>query len=403
MASVVKLHPAGRSPFWFACFTDANGRRLKKSTKLTSKSKALRMAIKWQEVANEARERRLTEQRAREVISEIVQSVHGGKGLRWFTVRQWFEHFYKVKAKSSDPATAAKYAQIKREFLAFLGSRADLNVLSVTSDDARAFRDEREKTGISATTLNDSLTILSAYFNGARKAHVISDNPCLGIEAVTDTVTPARRRKQPFTVEQVKALLAAASQDWHGLIKTAFYTGARLENCANLRYRDLDFSADPPLVVFPNYSKHGDEHKVPMHPSLRDLLSISKQRGQLRKAEKIIAFPKKDGDSFLFPSLAQRRTANLSKEFRKLMHKARIQNWKVREGVKGKGKSTARDVWALGFHSFRRTNVSILANKGVPEERRMAITAHATRDVHEGYTHHELARLHEDVAKLPTL
>jgi len=162
-------------------------------------------------------------------------------------------------------------------------------------------------------------------------------------------------------------LLDHAEDDWRGLIKTAFYTGARLENCANLRFGNLDFNAEPPVLVFEHYSKHGDEHKVPMHPALEDcLLSLPT--------------PKSD-NAFLFPSWADRRVANLSKQFRKLMEAVRIKNWKVREGVKGKGRGAARDVWALGFHSFRRTNVSILANAGVPEEQRMAITAHATREV----------------------
>jgi integrase len=383
-----------RSPFWYAVFRDATGRRLKKSTELTSKSKALQIAMQYQRAADMARQGTLTEQRAHDVISEIVASVSGGVGLRTYTVRKWFEYFYKNKAKASDPATAAKYGQIKREFLAFLGAKADLNILTVTTDDARDFRDEREKTGVSASTLNDSLTILSAYFNGARKGQppVISHNPCVGIEEVRDTVTPDDRRKQPFSVKQIKALLAAADDDWRGLIRTAFYTGARLENCANLQFRDLDFESEPPEVVFPNYSKLGNKHKVPMHKALEEhLLSLSPPKGD------------KTGDAFLFPRLAQRKTANLSKQFRKLMQKARIENRKVREGVRGKGKSSARDVWALGFHSFRRTTISILANAGVSEEQRMAITAHATRDVHKGYTHHEMTQLHKGVGALPAL
>jgi integrase len=384
----------GRSPFWYAVFRDATGRRLKKSTGFTSKSKALQLAMQYQRAADIARQGTLTEKRAHDVISEIVASVNGGVGLRTYTVRKWFEYFYKNKAKASDPATAAKYAQIKREFLAFLGPKADLNILTVTTDDARAFRDEREKTGVSASTLNDSLTILSAYFNGARKGQppVISNNPCVGIEEVRDNVTPAKRRKQPFTVEQVKALIAAASDDWRGLIKTAFYTGARLENCANLRFRDLDFNSEPPRIVFPNYSKHGDEHEVPMHSALEEhLLSLSPPKGD------------KTGAAFLFPSLKERRTANLSKQFRKLMQTARIENRKVREGVRGKGKSAARDVWALGFHSFRRTIITMLANADVSEERRMAITAHATRAVHKKYTDHEMAQLYKGVGALPAL
>lgn len=379
----------GRSPFWYAVFRDATGRRLKKSTELTSKSKALQVALQYQRAADMARQRTLTEERAREVISEIVASVHGGEALRMFTVRQWFEHFAKIKAESQDAVTSAKYIQIKREFLEFLGPKADLNILAITSADVRAFRDHRKKSGITATTLNDCLTILSSYFNGAWRDHVISNNPCTAVEPVKDSVTPAKRRKQPFTIEQVKALLDHAKGDWHGLIKLAFYTGARLENCANLRFRNLDYS-EPPVIVFENYSKHGDEHTVPMHPALEDYLLRLKPKS-------------KSNDELLFASLAERRVANLSKQFRKLMTAARIKNWKVRDGVRGKGRGAARDVWALGFHSFRRTHVSMMANAGVSEEQRMAITAHATRDVHKGYTHHELEQLRKAVCVLPSL
>jgi hypothetical protein len=45
----------------------------------------MQMCLHWQRAATMARERTLTEERAREVISEIVASVHGGEGLRSFT------------------------------------------------------------------------------------------------------------------------------------------------------------------------------------------------------------------------------------------------------------------------------------------------------------------------------
>ena len=300
-------------------------------------------------------------------------------------LRKWFGHFNKIKAKSRSQKTAAKYQQLTREFLDFLGPKADLNILAISSDDVRKFREGREATGLSATTLNDDITILSAIFNGAWRDHVISNNPCTAIEAARDNLTPSKSRKQPFTVEQVKALIEEAKGDWRGLIKIAFYTGARLENCANLRFRNLDYS-EPAVVVFENYSKHGDEHKVPMHPALEDYLLTLKPKT-------------KSADEFLFRSLAGRIITNLSKQFRKLMAAAHIKNWKVREA----GKGAARDVWALGFHSFRRTHVTTLANAGVSEERRMAITAHATRDVHKGYTHHELAKLLSAVSQLPNV
>jgi integrase len=199
----------------------------------------MRMCLQWQRAADIARERALTEERAREVINEIVASVHGGEGLRTFAVRQWFEHFRKIKAKSQSPKTALKYEHVTRQFLDFLGPKADLNILAITSEDVRKFRDRREAGGLTATTLNDDLTILSAIFNGAWRDHVISNNPCTAVEPVKDKLSKKKRRKEPFDPEQVAALIKTADGDWKGLILIAFYTGARLNDCANLRWRHV--------------------------------------------------------------------------------------------------------------------------------------------------------------------
>jgi integrase len=373
-----------RSPFWYCAFTDATGRRLKKSTGLTSKSKALQMCIQWQRAADIARQRALTEERARQVISEIVASVHGGDGLRVFTVRQWFDHFRKIKTKSQSPKTALKYEQVSRQFLDFLGPKADLNILAITSEDVRKFRDRREAGGLSATTLNDDLTILSAIFNGAWRDHVISNNPCTAVEPVKDKLSKKKRRKEPFSPEQVAALIKTAEGDWKGLIMVAFYTGARLGDCANLRWRHVHLLSKVKKIAF-EVAKTGDEIEVPIHPALEDhLLSLPT--------------PKND-EEFLFPSLAGRVVSNLSKQFRRLMEDAHIDNRDIRK----RGDGAARRVRALSAHSLRHAFVSQLANANVSEEQRMELTGHATRDVHKIYTDLKLEQLQKAVALLPTL
>src|SRR6266849_242262 len=128
-----------RTPFWYASFTDATGRRVKRSTGLTSKSKALEMARALQKASDEARRGALTEARTRELLSEVLQSVNG-EGLRVFSVAEWFEHFVKGKGKSRSDRTAAIYEQTKRLFIEFLGHRARLNIAAVTSKDIADFR-----------------------------------------------------------------------------------------------------------------------------------------------------------------------------------------------------------------------------------------------------------------------
>ena len=373
-----------RSPFWYCAFTDATGRRLKKSTEQTSKGKALKICMQWQRAADLARERALTEERAREVISEIVASVHGGDGLRTFTVREWFDHFRKIKAKSQGPSTAAKYEHLSCAFLDFLGPKADLNILAITSEAVRKFREHREASGLAASTLNDDLTILSAIFNGAWRDHVISNNPCTAVEPIKDVLSKKKRRKEPFSREQVAALIKTAEGDLKGLVMVAFYTGARLNDCANLRWRHVHLLSKVKKIAF-EVAKTGDEIEVPIHPALEDyLLSLPT--------------PQSD-DDFLFPSLAGRRSTNLSKQFSRLMEAAHIDNRDIRK----RGEGAARQVRALSFHSLRHAFVSQLANANVSEEQRMELTGHTTRDIHKLYTDLKLEQLQKAVALLPTL
>ena len=86
MAIVVK-DCRNRSPFWYACYTTADGRRLKKSTKETNQAKAKLIADALQNAENMAAERTLTAVRTRELLSEVLQRVSGER-LRVFTVRQ---------------------------------------------------------------------------------------------------------------------------------------------------------------------------------------------------------------------------------------------------------------------------------------------------------------------------
>jgi integrase len=378
MASVAK-DPRGKSPYWYACYTDAFGRRLKKSTGLTAKSKALEMARALQKAADEARRGALTEARTRELLSEVLQSVQG-EGLRVFSVAEWFDHFVKGKRKSRSDKTAVIYEQTKKEFLEFLGPRARLNIAAITSRDIAEFRDRRQAKGLAPATLNLDITILSAAFNAAWKQGHISVNPCLAVEPIKDRA----QRKAVFSPEQVSALVKAApSGDWKGLILTAFYVGARLGDVANLRWRNVDLVCDIKTIRF-EQGKTGREIVTVVHPALEDyLLSLPAA---------------KSDEAFLFPSLAQRNTNRLSSEFSVIMGAARIAQRVIRERTK-----SGRSVSALSFHSLRHSFSSILANAGVSEERRMALTGHRTRDVHRRYTHHELERLRDAIALLPTL
>jgi integrase len=381
MPTVVR-DPRNRSPFWYACFTTADGRRLKKSTKETNQAKAKLIAQTLQRAEDLAKERELTEMRTRELLSDVLERT-SGSGLRVFTVTEWFSHFVKGKRKSQADKTALRHEQMMDEFIDFIGAKANLNIAAITSADIAAFRDHRQSQGLAPSTLNTDITVLAAAFNSALKQGHISVNPCATIEPVKDKIVA---RKETFSSQQVAALIKAThDDDWKGLILAAFYTGARLGDVANLQWKHIDLVSEIKTIRFVQ-GKTGREIVVAIHPVLEDyLLSLPA--------------PKTD-EAFLFPSLSRRNISPLSKAFKKIMARANIEQRVIRQrSASGSGRS----VNALSFHSLRHSFSSILANAGISEETRMALTGHVTREQQQRYTHRELAVLRAAVEKLPAI
>jgi integrase len=128
--------------------------------------------------------------------------------------------------------------------------------------------------------------------------------------------------------------------------------------------------------------------KLPMHEALHEFML------ELQAPD--------TGKAFLFPTLAGKNTggkSGLSMAFKRIMDKARVQGEVVRERPGKKGRS----VNSLSFHSFRHTLTSIMANAGVPVEVRQKFTGHASPEMNQPYTHHEIATLRAAVEKLPML
>lgn len=68
-------HP--KSQFWFACFTDANSKRRKVSTKSTNRKEALRIAWEFEE----AYRRRRTTDQVEKVIRRAHEELTGEKSV----------------------------------------------------------------------------------------------------------------------------------------------------------------------------------------------------------------------------------------------------------------------------------------------------------------------------------
>ena len=94
MASVVRRE---RSPYFFACYYAADGRRLKKSTKQTERNKAMEIALTWERAEAAGRRGAFTEEQARKVLSEILERTTG-RALISHTAEKWLRSWLEGKA-----------------------------------------------------------------------------------------------------------------------------------------------------------------------------------------------------------------------------------------------------------------------------------------------------------------
>ena len=370
-----------RSPFWVCCYRDASGRWLKKTTKQTDRNKAVKFCVRIQQAADAARSGALTESKAREILSEILEQTTG-KPIQQWTVRKWLAHWLEIKERVSSPKTMAKYRQVLRDFEKSLDSRADLALDHITSNDALAYRDAILKGGRGEATANQSMKVVSAAFNAAWRQDHIRKNPCLALDSLHKRARVNATKRATFSSAQVKKLVDAAEGDWKAAILFGYYTGARLSDVANMRWQSIDLGGG--TICF-TPSKTGREITLPLHPNLKRAL----ERG-----------PRGIGKAFLFPNLAGRGTGGkhgLSGRFTAIMQRAGIEGKIMRVVENGRGISS------LSFHSLRHSFTSVLANAGIPEEVRMKLTGHSTRDVHAGYSHHEMDLLRSAVGTLPKI
>ena len=384
MSSILK-DARNRSPFWYASFMDARGRRLKRSTKTTDSELAKQIAGEWEAAGKAGRAGRLVESQCRRVISEIYEQATG-KPIHFRTARLWLNEWVEdKKSEKVSERTSLKYAQIVREFLEHLGAKADEMLNQIADGDLKSFRNSLARGGHSATTVNTAIKILRSPFHLAHVKGYIAADPCAGVGLVEDDTDIER---DVFTPEQIGALIARTEGDWQGAILCGFYTGLRLKDVTDLRWESIDAGLTK-IELVPRKTRRKKKNRkvvLPIHPVFAAWLK--KQTRGIGKAP-------------VFPTLAGKSGAGksgLSMAFKRIMERAGIQGRLLRER-NGEGRSQS----SLSFHSLRHSFNSALANAGVDQEIRQKLTGHASAAMNEVYTHHELEPLRVAIAALPSV
>jgi integrase len=382
MGSVHK-HSSGRSQYFFAKFRDSDGRIVVRSTKMKKWADAVEVCNKWERLAEQGAAGALAEAQARKVVAEIFQ-VATKQPLKFEIAQDWMNKWLTMKEASKAPGTYKRYKLLVDRFLLGLGKKAKGDLATITMTDVQNFRDAELKEGVSPSSADLAVKTLRIPFNLACSQGILTVNPAEGVELLLKK----GEKRSRFTEEQITQLIASSEGEWTGCIRVGFYTGARLGNCARLRWSEVDWKKGA-VRYLQQKQKHGSEPVpviCPMHPKLQEDLQ------ERRKGA---------SGEFVFPSLASKSISGktgLSSQFQEIMSKAKIE---VPLGKKKKGRG--RQFHLLGFHSLKHTFNSHLANSNVSQEIRRKLVGHASDEVNDIYTHLDMPSLKSAIGHLPTV
>ena len=373
MASIVKRE---KSQYYTACFTSADGRQLKRSTKTTDRSQALQIALELEGVEKRAQAGVLMTTQLRKVLNDVSEKVNGDS-LVTPSVEDYFNNWLAGVGARNSPATLERYGHSVRVFLASLGGKAQKPVSSVTPSDIETFLNSRLNGGAAPKTAIVDVKTLKIAFKRAEDYGVILKNPVAAVRLPKNESS----ERDVFTQEEVQRLLNVAPEvDWQTLILLGYFVGARLSDCVHMQWENVR-PADG-VIVYTQKKTGGKKVIVPMHYHIIEHLNYLSTFGT---------------EGFLCPKLAAKGPGGkhgLSESFKRIVTKAGIDPMVVR----GKG---ARNFTKRTFHSLRHSFNSALANAGVSEEIRMKLTGHSSKAMNVGYTHLEVGTLKSAMTSLP--
>jgi len=129
MASLWK-HP--ESKFWTACYTNRDGKQVKRSTKQTDHTQALTVAMEWERVEQQVRRGTVSTLQIQKVLNDLVEKTTGDSIMTPSVEDYLKEWLSNVKARNSE-ATVERYRHTVELFLKHLEEKARAPMTAITS------------------------------------------------------------------------------------------------------------------------------------------------------------------------------------------------------------------------------------------------------------------------------
>lgn len=376
MASLRKFP---RSPYFFACFSLPDGRRVQRSTRETKRKAAQALADEWEKMSKE----RAKARQAHKVIADIYKAAHKEE-LPDATARAYLTGWLERRKGEIAPASYAAYSGRATHFLKWLGDFADRPLAEIETAHFIRYREAiaKERT---PSTANQGIKILRLIFEDCRRDGFISENPAKDCGMLKKSAGTSRR---PFTIEELKKALAAADEEWRSMILFGLYTGQRLGDLARLTWQNLDLQAGEITLTT---AKTGRVVRIPIAAPL------------LAHIETLPAGD--DAKAWLHPRAARHAIVNgstLSRQFGELLASIGLAKDRGHEKEdEGKGRAARRAASELSFHSLRHTATSLMKNAGVSPAIVQDIIGHESAEISAHYTHVEHSAKAQALAALP--
>ena len=249
----------------------------------------------------------------------------------------------------------------------------------VTRSMAQAFMAAEAARGVTAKTWNDTLKLLRATCKHLLPAGSI--NPFEGMPTRdTDTVF-----RNPFTPEELKAILDAAAQDdfIRPILVVGICTAMRRGDCCQLKWKDVDLVQ---RFITVKTAKTGVTVAIPIFPMLYDELIQRNQTGRDVFPEQAQMY-RTNPDGITWRVRKVFADAGFKDADKKGAGKGASSNQTSGKLVKFRGeihaarKTGLRRASVRDFHSFRVTWVTLALTASVPIELVQKVTGHKTVDV----------------------
>jgi len=366
------VHRQQKRPHWFCAYTSPDGKRHFRSTGTADKKEARKICALWEQASDQARVGKLSLDKARVIIARGVADLVSSRGdeLPSVTIAGFLESWLARKNLEASENTHTRYASVVAQFLRFLGPKSQRDLAQLSSKDLTAFRDSMSAR-VSPTSTNISIKILRCALNQARRDGMIDVNEA---ERVTLVKSGPAFERRAFTVLEIQRVLAAADEEWRGIVLTGLYTGLRLTDVVTLTWSNVDL-VQKELTVLTR--KTGRRQILPIvKPLLAHLEGL----------------PAGDNPSApLFPRAhaSRQRTRDcgtLSNQFHRILVVAKLADKRPHTST-GQGRGAKRETGELTYHSLRHSATSMLKNAGVSDGIVRDIIGHESRAISAHYTH----------------